>query len=108
MATVGAFYVGRTARRSPQTASGIALNGRLGVRGSARAAYHRLRHSFCSHPAMRGEPARAIQELAGQDAALHAPSPAALAGVFRRGAGIVETFWRRRMVSPLSPINSVT
>jgi integrase len=26
---------------------------------------HRLRHSFCSHLAMRGAPARAIQELAG-------------------------------------------
>ena len=26
---------------------------------------HILRHSFCSHPAMRGAPARAVQELAG-------------------------------------------
>jgi site-specific recombinase XerD len=26
---------------------------------------HRLRHTFCSHLAMRGAPARAIQELAG-------------------------------------------
>ena len=26
---------------------------------------HRLRHTFCSHLAMRGPPARAIQELAG-------------------------------------------
>jgi site-specific recombinase XerD len=26
---------------------------------------HTLRHSFCSHLAMRGAPARAIQELAG-------------------------------------------
>ena len=26
---------------------------------------HMLRHSFCSHLAMRGVPARAIQELAG-------------------------------------------
>ena len=26
---------------------------------------HMLRHSFCSHLAMRGAPARAIQELAG-------------------------------------------
>jgi hypothetical protein len=26
---------------------------------------HILRHSFCSHLAMRGAPARAIQELAG-------------------------------------------
>ena len=26
---------------------------------------HRLRHTFCSHLAMRGTPAKAIQELAG-------------------------------------------
>ena len=26
---------------------------------------HRLRHTFCSHLAMRGAPATAIQELAG-------------------------------------------
>jgi site-specific recombinase XerD len=26
---------------------------------------HRLRHTFCSHLAMRGAPVRAIQELAG-------------------------------------------
>jgi site-specific recombinase XerD len=26
---------------------------------------HVLLHSFCSHPAMRGAPARAVQELAG-------------------------------------------
>ena len=47
---------------------------------------HILRHSFCSHLAMRGAPARAIQELAGpcgsdDDAALHAPH----AGGARRG-----------------------
>ena len=29
------------------------------------AGVHRLRHTFCSHLAMRGAPARAIQELAG-------------------------------------------
>ena len=29
---------------------------------------HILRHSFCSHLAMRGAPARAIQELAGHKA----------------------------------------
>ena len=39
---------------------------------------HKLRHTFCSHLAMRGAPARAIQDLAGShrpddDAALHAP-----------------------------------
>lgn len=31
----------------------------------ARQGVHVLRHTFCSHLAMRGAPARAIQELAG-------------------------------------------
>ena len=49
---------------------------------------HILRHSFCSHLAMRGAPARAIQELAGhQDLAttqryMHL-SPAALDAAIR-------------------------
>ena len=42
-------YLERAARRAQ-----IAQNG-----------VHRLRHTFCSHLAMRGAPARAIQELAG-------------------------------------------
>ena len=42
-------HVRRAARRAQLTASGV----------------HRLRHTFCSHLAMRGAPARAIQELAG-------------------------------------------
>ena len=33
--------------------------------GSTKSGVHRLRHTFCSHLAMRGAPARAIQELAG-------------------------------------------
>ena len=33
--------------------------------GLAKAGVHILRHTFCSHLAMRGAPARAIQELAG-------------------------------------------
>jgi site-specific recombinase XerD len=33
--------------------------------GSSTSGVHRLRHSFCSHLAMRGAPARAIEELAG-------------------------------------------
>jgi site-specific recombinase XerD len=36
---------------------------RAGLDGTG--AMHKLRHSFCSHLAMRGAPARAIQELAG-------------------------------------------
>jgi integrase len=42
-------HVRRAARRAQLTATGA----------------HRLRHTFCSHLAMRGAPARAIQELAG-------------------------------------------
>jgi integrase len=48
----------------------------------------RLRHTFCSHLAMRGAPARAIQELAGhEDFAtmqryMHL-SPAAIEGAIR-------------------------
>jgi integrase len=46
--------------------------------GGPASGAHRLRHTFCSHLAMRGAPARAIQELAGhQDltttATVHAP-----------------------------------
>ena len=35
------------------------------VAASRQAGVHVLRHSFCSHLAMKGAPARAIQELAG-------------------------------------------
>ena len=42
-------HVERAARRAQLNANGV----------------HRLRHTFCSHLAMRGAPARAIQELAG-------------------------------------------
>ena len=49
---------------------------------------HALRHTFCSHLAMRGAPAKAIQELAGHaslsttERYMHL-SPAALAGAIR-------------------------
>ena len=49
---------------------------------------HRLRHTFCSHLAMKGAPARAIQELAGHrdlittQRCLHL-SPAAVEGAIR-------------------------
>jgi site-specific recombinase XerD len=63
------------------------------VRGAQRLAgiqqgVHVLRHTFCSHLAMRGAPARAIQELAGhQDLSttqryMHL-SPAAIEGAIR-------------------------
>jgi len=48
-ADVVKHHVERAARRAQITQSGV----------------HRLRHTFCSHLAMRGAPARAIQELAG-------------------------------------------
>jgi integrase len=56
--------------------------------GVTRYGIHLLRHTFCSHLAMRGAPARAIQELAGhQDLGttqryMHL-SPAAIASAIR-------------------------
>lgn len=38
---------------------------RVARRATVKAGVHILRHTFCSHLAMRGAPARAIQELAG-------------------------------------------
>jgi hypothetical protein len=38
---------------------------RTARRANVKPRVHSLRHTFCSHLAMRGEPARAIQELAG-------------------------------------------
>jgi site-specific recombinase XerD len=67
---------------------------------------HRLRHTFCSHLAMRGAPARAIQELAGhQDLVttqryMHL-SPAALESAIR----LLEMGNRRATGSP-EPTNS--
>jgi integrase len=40
---------------------------RLARRANVKAGVHILRHTFCSHLAMRGAPARAIQELAGHE-----------------------------------------
>ena len=71
-ADVVKHYVERAARRA-----GLHQNG-----------VHRLRHSFCSHLAMRGAPARAIQELAGHTDLLTTQrymhlSPVALEGAIR-------------------------
>lgn len=41
------------------------IRGAQRVAGLRQAGVHVLRHTFCSHLAMRGAPARAIQELAG-------------------------------------------
>ncbi len=67
------------------------------------AGIHILRHTFCSHLAMRGVPARAIQELAGHGRLattlryMHL-SPAALDGRDRAlgRRHVVEESWRRR------------
>jgi len=42
-----------------------AIRGAQRVAGLPQAGVHVLRHTFCSHLAMKGAPARAIQELAG-------------------------------------------
>ena len=42
-----------------------AIRGSQRVAGLSQAGVHVLRHTFCSHLAMKGAPARAIQELAG-------------------------------------------
>ncbi len=42
-----------------------AIRGSQRVAGLPQAGVHVLRHTFCSHLAMKGAPARAIQELAG-------------------------------------------
>jgi len=67
---------------------------------------HRLRHTFCSHLAMRGAPARAIQELAGHQDLMTTQrymhlSPAALDSAIRlleRG-DILETSGQRSVKS---------
>jgi site-specific recombinase XerD len=64
------------------------LLGRAGRRAGVKPGVQILRHTFCSHLAMRGAPARAIQELAGhQDLAttqryMHL-SPAAVGAAIR-------------------------
>jgi hypothetical protein len=65
-------YVERAARRADLKDSGV----------------HRLRHTFCSHLAMRGAPGRAIQELAGHQDLMTTQrymhlSPAAIEGAIR-------------------------
>ena len=72
--------------------------------GIAKSGVHRLRHTFCSHLAMKGAPARAIQELAGhQDLAttqryMHL-SPAAVEGAIRLLDGPVPSFARGNIVA---------
>jgi len=62
--------------------------GRAARRANVREGVHILRHTFCSHLAMRGAPTRAIQELAGHvdlsttQRYMHL-SPAAMEGAIR-------------------------
>jgi len=85
---------------------------RTARRANVKPGIHILRHSFCSHLAMRGAPARAIQELAGhQDLGttqryMHL-SPAALDAAIRlletgtdTSRVAVEKWWRRRESNP--------
>jgi integrase len=48
---------------TPKVVQGIGR--RVARRATVSSGVHTLRHTFCSHLAMRGAPARAIQELAG-------------------------------------------
>ena len=89
---------------SADAAAGARVGGAGGAAGQAgNVGVHVLRHTFCSHLAMRGAPARAIQELAGhQDLAttqryMHL-SPAAIESgdsVARQRTTPLETSWRR-------------
>ena len=49
--------------RAKRAARKAGVHVKLGIGGGG--GVHILRHTFCSHLAMRGAPARAIQELAG-------------------------------------------
>ncbi len=82
-------FVGRSARRANLENGGV----------------HVLRHTFCSHLAMRGAPAKAIQELAGHkdlsttQRYMHL-SPAAIDEAIRlleqpNLSLVLETLWRR-------------
>ena len=78
----------------------------------ANGGVHVLRHSFCSHLAMRGAPARAIQELAGHkditttQRYMHL-SPAAVVSAIRLLENRIpspklETLWRRARTKKLT------
>ena len=77
---------------------------------------HVLRHTFCSHLAMKGTPARAIQELAGHkdlsttQRYMHL-SPAATINAMRlldeeKTPEVLETCWRRAKPKGRSPLDS--
>jgi integrase len=77
---------------------------RAARRANVKPGVHILRHTFCSHLAMRGAPAKAIQELAGhQDLAttqryMHL-SPAAVESAIRLLDGPMTVFGRGNSVA---------
>jgi integrase len=94
-------HVRRAARRAGLTRTGI----------------HILRHTFCSHLAMKGAPAKAIEDVAGDHELgttqrdMHA-SPAALESAIRllepSSPSAMEKYWRRRQPKPGSCCGAVT
>ena len=74
---------------------------------------HMLRHTFCSHLAMRGAPARAIQELAGHASCRQRSSTCTSvpwrlrvrsdSWSTRHPCQLLETCWRRASRTKLSP-----
>jgi site-specific recombinase XerD len=86
---------------------------RAARRANVKPGVHRLRHTFCSHLAMCGAPARAIQDLAvHMDLAttqryMHL-SPAAIEGAIRLldQYTSLETCWRRETARTASPCRS--
>jgi integrase len=85
------------------------LVARAAERARVAPGVHRLRHTFCSHLAMRGAPARAIQELAGHvdlsttQRYMHL-TPTALENAIRLlDRKSVETEGRRRTARSMSP-----
>jgi len=58
--------IGRVVHAQTSTPGGTSSQMRRAARrANVKPGVHILRHTFCSHLAMRGAPARAIQELAG-------------------------------------------
>lgn len=77
--------------------------GRAARRANVRDGVHILRHTFCSHLAMRGAPARSIQELAGHQELVTTQrymhlSPAALDAAIRLLDGHGPAFTRGDIV----------
>ena len=84
---------------------------RAGRRANVTPGIHILRHTFCSHLAMRGAPARSIQELAGhQDLGttqryMHL-SPAAVESAIRLldDRGSWQPAWHGNLPRSLTPL----